>query len=261
MQKTRLAIRQSVLLEKLDIVCLQETKVDVMTDTMMREVYGWRLNQYKALDARGTRGGVVIAWANTKFSMKDVDSRVYSISVLFQNHEDGSEFWFTGVYEPSVRSHRLRRTFFNELVEIKPNNKSWILYGDFNVALSDTDRTNSASDRRGIVAFSRLILDLGLLIIALQGRIYTWSNVRENPSMARLDRFLISMEGNQKFPNSQQQALPNTSSDHCPIAYMARTGFKKSNFFRFENCWLRFQKLNEVVLDSWKMHHNHHTIC
>lgn len=70
--------------------------------------------------------------------------------------------------------------------------------------------------------------------------------------MARLDRFLISTEWNQQFPNSQQKALPNTSSDHCPIIYNATTKFRKTNTFRFENLWLRFQDLDELISGVWE---------
>lgn len=69
--------------------------------------------------------------------------------------------------------------------------------------------------------------------------------------MAQLDRFLISSDWNNKFPNSQQQSLLHTSSDHCPILYTAQTQFQICNLFRFENCWLKFQQLDEVVAHKW----------
>lgn len=61
-----------------------------------------------------------------------------------------------------------------------------------------------------------------------------------------------SLEWNTSYPNSIQQALPNTSSDHCPILYTAKTGFRVSKFFRFENFWLRLPQFKEMVTQKWE---------
>lgn len=49
-----------------------------------------------------------------------------------------------------------------------------------------------------------------------------------------------------------QRALPNSSSDKCPLLFMAKTGFKRSRFFRFENLWLRFPQFQELVKTTWQ---------
>lgn len=132
------------------------------------------------------------------------------------------------------------------------DNTPWVLCGDFNITMTPEDRSTQNMDWRTPLQFCRLASNLGLLKITLQGRHFTWSNERQNPVMARLDRFLILTEWNARYPNSTQQTLPNTSSDHCPILYTAKTGFNTSNFFRFENMWLRSPKCKEIVTNTWQ---------
>lgn len=250
-REKRLAIRQTIILEKPDIVCMQETKISCMTNKIAKELCGRRLDHFSTRDADGTRGGILIAWSDRKFSLVDTTVRTYSLSLLFKNREDSSTFLYTGVYGPSVRPNR--QSFFEELRSLKPlNNTPWIVSGDFNTTMRQEERNNPNSDWRGTINFARLVSDLDLLNITLQGRRFTWSNERDDPSMAQLDRFLISSDWNTKFPNSQQLSLPNTSSDHCPISYTAQTQFQKTNLFRFENCWLKFQQLDELVAQQWE---------
>ncbi|XP_078173385.1 uncharacterized protein LOC144567186 [Carex rostrata] len=70
--------------------------------------------------------------------------------------------------------------------------------------------------------------------------------------MARLDRFLISTEWNALYTASKQQTLPNTSSDHCPLLYTATVPHNRTNFFRFENTWLRSIELKQLVTSNWQ---------
>ena len=52
----RLAVRQTILIEKPNVICLQETKMAHMNDLCIRETCGNRLDQRRILDAQGTRG-------------------------------------------------------------------------------------------------------------------------------------------------------------------------------------------------------------
>lgn len=147
-KEKRLAIRQTIILEKPDIVCLQETKVSIMTNRMAKELCGRKLARFETRDAEGTRGGILIAWDTRKFSMMSATVRTYSLSILFTNQEDSSTFLYTGVYGPSIRANRT--SFFEELSSIKPtNNTPWILSGDFNVTMRQEEINNSNSDWRG----------------------------------------------------------------------------------------------------------------
>lgn len=216
-----------------------------MNDQLRREICGARLDCYRTIDAQQTRGGILIAWCSAKFTELSHHPMNHRIYITLQNNLDATRFVVTGVYGPSVRGSR--RNFYEELQSAKPTDSTlWIVCGDFNVTIEPEDRTNNANDWRSTLAFANLTSSLGLLNISMYDRQFTWSNDRLEPHMARLDRFIISSEWNSLFPNSLQKALPNTSSDHCPVLYTAKT-----NFFRFENLWLRFQDFQEMIHETW----------
>jgi len=45
------------------------------------------------------------------------------------------------------------------------------------------------------------------IVLPMCGRQFTWSNKRSDPSFAKLDRFFISTEWEDKFPQTIQQGL------------------------------------------------------
>lgn len=69
-----------------------------------------------------------------------------------------------------------------------------------------------------------------LIDIPLKGGKFTHANLREKPSKAKLDRFLITSEWLSQFPNTMQLENVNIISDHTPLEL--NTGacvFKKSS--------------------------------
>lgn len=248
-RKKRLDVRETILLERPSLVCLQETKLANIQGRLLLEVCGYRLQKTRALDPIGTRGGILIAWADHLYEEVSFETQQFSISVRLKNRQDEKQFMVTGVYGPSTNVGR--QQFLQELTQTKPISTPWVLCGDFNITTDASERTNPNANWHTPFRFSQLISSLGLLNTALQNRQYTWSNEREAPSMARLDRFLISTEWNHIYPNSSQTALPNTASDHCLILYTANTGFDKTRVFRFENLWLKFTQLHDIVQTEW----------
>ena len=51
----------------------------------------------------------------------------------------------------------------------------------------------------------------------MSGRQYTWASRREIPTFEKLDRFLASVEWEQKFPLVTVHAMTREGSDHTPL--------------------------------------------
>lgn len=203
---------------------------------------------------------ILIATRSAQFQIVYTKATACCLSVRLQDRKDTSSLWFTGVYGPS--SPRTKVEFLEEIKSHKPQGTTpWILGGEFNITLNIQDRNRPANsaDWRNTRQFAQLVSDLGLLNLNLQGRTFTWTNERDSPAMARLDRFLISNEWNLKYPNSSQKALLSTSSDHCPLSLTAKTSHMKTNFFRFENIWLKFEDLSQLVTETWQSEPTAHT--
>lgn len=66
--------------------------------------------------------------------------------------------------------------------------------GDFNLILHARDKNNGRLHRGIMCCFKCTIGDLGLAELHLSGRLYTWSNERNNPTVECLDRALACLE-------------------------------------------------------------------
>ena len=65
--------------------------------------------------------------------------------------------------------------------------------------------------------FSAFISEQSLIELPLVGGNFTWSNSREVASRSRLDRFLLSVDWEEKFPSVCQRHLSRFLLDHFPI--------------------------------------------
>lgn len=66
-------------------------------------------------------------------------------------------------------------------------------------------------------AFSDLINFLSLVDLHLAGALYTWLNHQYPSIMSKLDRFPVTNDWIDLYPDVNQFAIPKTSSNHCPI--------------------------------------------
>nr|CAD1824258.1 unnamed protein product [Ananas comosus var. bracteatus] len=79
---------------------------------------------------------------------------------------------------------------------------------------------------------------------------YTWSNMQSNPTLAKLDRFLISTDWDQLFPLTKVLAMPRITSDHSPIL-LSTSDRKVRRLFRFEEVWLSREDFCALVPVWW----------
>jgi hypothetical protein len=71
--------------------------------------------------------------------------------------------------------------------------------------------------------------------------------------MAKLDRFLVSIEWELKFPDAKVVILPKEVSghNHVRISFGNKPSFKE-NVFRFEKWWLELDEFPEIVKRTWE---------
>lgn len=230
------------------IVCMQETKWSTDNKLLVKETVGPRLQNYEMIEAKGTAGGVLIAWDQNLFTKIDHEKGDYCLSIDFTVNLDSSVFRYTGVYGPANQQDK--PLFFQELREAKPNiQMPWMVAGDFNVTLRSQDRANNNYPTRHMMRFRALADELQLIDMRLQGRKFTWSNER---TFVRLDRFLTNLEWTVAYPNTTQMALESQLSDHCPLQCSIQTKFPSTNIFRIENSWLKIDQFRQLVNDTWR---------
>ncbi|WMV13355.1 hypothetical protein MTR67_006740 [Solanum verrucosum] len=85
----------------------------------------------------------------------------------------------------------------------------------------------------------------------LNGGKFSWFRGINHPSAARLDRFLYSMEWEEKFKNIRQKLLPRVLFDHCPILLESGNWEQKRSNFKFENWWLKVEGFTNLIQSWW----------
>ena len=247
----RKIIRNVIRSHRANLVCFQETKIQKMTTVVARSLGVGRNCDWRALDAEGTAGGILLFWNKKIMELVDSEIGLFSISCLFKMVEGGVLWMFSGVYGPVERN--LKEIFWEELGSIRGWWEGpWCLGGDFNEIFSPSERVRGGNITPPMRRFAAIVNEMGLRDLPLQGGPYTWSGGRNGRSMSRLDRFLVSSDWECQYSKVVQKCLPRPISDHFPILLDSdgvRTG---PSPFRFELMWLKFRGFKELLKGWWQ---------
>ncbi|KAJ4746716.1 DNAse I-like superfamily protein [Rhynchospora pubera] len=218
--------------------------------SLVSQACGKSYKDFLAVDAIQAEGGILTAWNPNTLSVENSMASRHQLTVDFVIRKDGSKFRLTNVYGPSNQIGR--DAFLHEIRTLSPpNNTPWLICGDFNLTLQPEERTNRLYNQAGTADFAKLVDELQLIDLQMDGRSYTWSSHRMNPSMARLDRVLLNQSFASSYANIHHTSLANTSSDHCPLLCSFGFRFQPSNIFRLENFFLKIPEFTDLVLNYW----------
>ncbi|XP_026383497.1 uncharacterized protein LOC113278997 [Papaver somniferum] len=176
----RIVINSVLLKWNLDVVLLQETKLQDFSVQLRREVWCHPNVDYCYIPSRGTKGGISILWRKDKIDLIEKIEGIHSLSCIFRSKTSHLEFYISNIYAPIDRKDR--RTLWRELGEVMG---IWsipgFLGGDWNVTKSIADRNRDRGVSRAMRDFISFITKHDLVDLPLSGAKYTWSNFRENP--------------------------------------------------------------------------------
>ena len=250
----RKVIKNFLIRYRADVVCLQETKIQEMSNILARSLGVGRQLNWKVMNAEGSAGGIVVFWNNSSISLMDSVVGSFSVSCLFRMPEDGFQWAFTGVYGPVENSDR--EAFWEELGSIKGLWEGpWCVGGDFNEVLFPYERIRGGRLSNSMRRFSDIMNDLDLRDLPLEGGPYTWRGGLNGSSMSRIDRFLVTADWENQCNKVTQSCLPRPVSDHFPImldSVGVRTGPAP---FRFELMWLKYEGFKDLLKGWWQNLH------
>jgi hypothetical protein len=159
-------------------------------------------------------------------------------------------WWFTGVYRPQTNVEKC--LFLRELKEVRDLHLGpWVVAGDFNLIVDAADKNNANLNRHMMRRFRRLLAEVELKELYLNGRRYTWSNERERATLERLDGVFSTMDWEVSFPSAFLSALRTSTSDHCPLLLNLALPFNSRKRFRFESFWPKVDGFLETVEMAW----------
>ena len=168
----RKVIKNFIRIHRVDMICLQETKVQDMNIDIVRSLGVGRFLNWTALNAEGSAGGILLIWDKRRIRLGDSMLGNFSVSCLFRMEEDGFQWVFSGVYGLVDKS--LRELFWKELGSIKGLwNDPWCVGGDFNEILSPYERSKGGRISNSMRRFADILNDLDLRDLPLQGGPFT----------------------------------------------------------------------------------------
>ena len=109
------------------------------------------------------------------------------------------------------------------------------------------ERMSSAMRR-----FSKVVDELNLRDLLLQGGPFTWSGDLNGRSMSRLDNFLVTEDWESHFRGVVQYTLSRPVSDHFPVMLNGGGLRRGSTSFCFENVWLKEEGFKELLKSWWQ---------
>ena len=158
----RKVIKSVIRKQKVDLFCIQETKIQVMTDRVVRSLGSGRFLDWKALNSCGTTGGILICWDKRALDLLEWEEGQFSLSCRFRTVENGVIWAFTGVYGPFTRIER--ECLWEEVGAIRGIWEGpWCLGGDFNITLAQCERSRQGRITSTMRRFAEVVDELGLM--------------------------------------------------------------------------------------------------
>ena len=96
----RTAVRSVISSARPCIVCLQETKLELVSSSLVSETLGASFGDFFFLPATGTCGGILLAWDSTKIALSHPEISSYHASALVTPLSGNQHWWLSGVYGP-----------------------------------------------------------------------------------------------------------------------------------------------------------------
>ncbi|KAG5617008.1 hypothetical protein H5410_016832, partial [Solanum commersonii] len=227
--------------------CFQESNISGDISEIVKDLWANRKVKYAQLEARGTRGGIIIMW----------DSSIWE--------GEGKHKIWNGIFQVSMpQIVEKKEKKYGELGAVRGLfNGPWVVAGDFNVVRFPYEKKNCNRFNKEMEEFSEFIKDMELQDLPLVGGRFTWRKGDGYDIAARLDRFLISEEWEVAFRKIKQSILPRVTSDHNPLLLecgnwerspwlLERGNWERSTSnFKFENWWLQTKDFKERVKEWW----------
>ena len=80
----RKAIRNFITTERVDLVCLQETKIQDMSKVLAHSIGVGKFLDWKALNKEGNEGDTLLVWDKRRLSLVESEVGSFSVSCLFR---------------------------------------------------------------------------------------------------------------------------------------------------------------------------------
>jgi len=200
------------------VLCLQETKLELMNEQLVKSLWGDGVHNLSYQPSIGASGGLVTVWDMSRIEVTSSVSFRHVLVIKGKVLLTGEDFVILNVYAP-CDSEATKILWGNLLLHIQNNIDVCIcVFGDFNSMRSVDERKGRAMALKHTDAevFNTFIHDILLIDLRICGRSFTWYR-GDGVSMSRLDRFLLSNKWCDTWPHCIQVAYQRGLSDHVSV--------------------------------------------
>ena len=239
--------------ESVHMMCIQETKKETIDKSLCQALWGSVDVMWEMQPANNSADGILCMWTETEFKLQNKITGNGFIYLEGEFIREAQKVCIVTIYSPCDIHNK--RILWEIVRQLKQSSQVglWCVLGDFNCIRNPTERFGKCERLYGdnsMQEFNEWIDDLEVLEVPSMGRQFTW--FRPNgESRSRLDRFLISPEWRDRWPESVQFTLPRNFSNHCPILLRPKDVDWGPKPFRTLNCWLTDKSFKEVVQQCW----------
>lgn len=246
MRSRHAVVREFLSQERVSMLCLVETKVNVLYPSMISDLMGMSFD-YALLPAIGALGGVLVAWNREDWSSPSQVVGQFSVTVhLIPVGVHSSPWSLSAFYGPVDEA--LKPAFLDELRHTHSSSaEPLLLCGDFNLIYRAEDKSNDRLNLRSMRRFRRALDNMQVDELYLHGRLYNWSNEWRRPTMERIDRAFGMVAWLEAFPDHHLRCLSSDCSDHAPLLLQLRSTSWAKPRFRFEPFWVRLDGFHDIV--------------
>lgn len=249
----RKLVNKMVSTNKVNFLCLQETKCGKWTTEMINSMWNVNNVDWCEVKSEGLSGGLLCSWNKSEFKLLSCNDGRNWIWCHFQNSSDSSFFHIINVYGPQELEDK--QDLWDNLRKIMEQigDKNLCLVGDFNCIRDESERVGCIYRRRDLVGFNEFIHDSNLLDLEIVNSLFTWFGPQGKKS--KLDRALVNANW-MDLGQWTLKALCRSNSDHRPLLLKIENLNWGPKPFKVFNCWLKEESLKSIVDGYLKLNSN-----
>ena len=241
---------------RVDFLAIQETKLEVITDTLCYSLWGDKDCEWAFLPSIGNSGGILSIWrkSDSKLIHSFVGNGFVGVCVDWGVHN--KRCFIMNIYSKCDLTSKKAMWESIGVVRQVWREEAWCLIGDFNSVCAREERKGvntwiTSEQRLELQLFNNFVDMVECEDVNLLGRKFTWYH-SNGVAMSRIDRALISEDWRDLWGNVVFWALLRDVSDHCPVLLKVEANDWGPKPFRFNNYWLQNNNLKKVVEVEWR---------
>ncbi|KAM6583114.1 hypothetical protein CsatB_010116 [Cannabis sativa] len=202
----------------------------------------------------GIVGGFCVAWKRgiQCYMLEEFAEGLHLSIHMGENFPDWSLYCVYG-----TPYYSLKGSYWKWLSETVSNcNSPWVLLGDLNVILDDSEKEEGRTFQRKEGEFlSNFLFEVGGVDLGCDGGMCTWQNSRiaESRVRKRLNRAIADARWCTEFSNARVSKFPIKGSDHAPILLNIWGDQTRLRYlFRFLEVWTSRPDCEVIIQNSWR---------